>query len=414
MSHPSKELTGIEGSELTSKRIVLCITGSVSAYKAPNVARELMRHGADVHAVMTPGAQKIIHPNLMEFSTGNPVVTELTGKIEHVAFTTGEGKADLILIAPATANTIGKIASGIDDTPVTSYVSSALGAGIAILIAPAMHDTMLTHPLIQDNVERLRKAGVAFIPPKMEEGKAKLPEPEEILRAVIARLTVKDMAGLKFLITGGPTAEPIDATRVVTNRSSGKMAVALADAAAVRGASVTLVLGPSTTGPQPDVRVVNVRTAREMYGAVRRELANRKYDLMVAAAAVSDYAPRIISGGKIPSSRFKTISLKLQRTPKIIDYVKKASPKTFLVIFKAEYGVGQAELVRRARLRMKEAKADMAIVNDVSRDDIGFGSDHNEVMVVESSGKATALSKAPKGVIADQILTAALRHVRRR
>ena len=197
MSHPSKELTGTEGKELIGRRIVLCVTGSVSAYKAPDIARQLMRHGADVHAVMTPGAQKIIHPNLMEFSTGNPVVTELTGKIEHVAFTTGKGKADLILVAPATANTIGKIASGIDDTPVTSYVSSALGAKIPILIAPAMHDTMLTHPLIQRNVDKLREAGVALIPPKMEEGKAKLPDPEEILRAAVALLTKKDMAGLK-------------------------------------------------------------------------------------------------------------------------------------------------------------------------------------------------------------------------
>jgi phosphopantothenoylcysteine decarboxylase/phosphopantothenate--cysteine ligase len=414
VSHPTKELAGTEGSELAGKRIVLCVTGSVSAYRAPDIARELIRHGADVHAVLTQSATKIIHPYLMEWATGNPVVTELTGKIEHVLFTTGEGKADFILVAPATANTIGKIASGIDDTPVTSYISSALGAGIPIIVAPAMHDTMLGHPIIQENIEKLRKVGVVFIPPRMEEGKAKLPEASEILQAVIANLGVTDMKGLKVLVTGGPTVEPIDATRVVTNRSSGKMAVAVANAAATRGASVTLVLGPTAFAPQASVRAVRVRAAQEMYDAVMGELKNDRCDMVIAAAAVSDYAPQRISDGKIPSSRFKVLSLKMKRTPKIIEYVKEVSPQTFLIIFKAEHALGQRELVRRARVRMKETKADLAVVNDISRDDIGFGSDYNEVTIVEPSGKSTLLPRAPKASIAGQILSAALKNVRRR
>jgi len=414
VSHPTKELTGTEGSELAGKRIVLCVTGSVSAYRAPDIARELIRHGADVHAVLTPSATNIIHPYLMEWATGNPVVTELTGKIEHVLFTTGESRADFILVAPATANTIGKIATGIDDTPVTSYVSSALGAGIPILVAPAMHDTMLGHPIIQENIEKLRKAGVVFIPPRMEEGKAKLPEATEILQAVIANTAKKDMSGLRVLVTGGPTIEPIDATRVVTNRSSGKMAVALANVAATRGASVTLVLGPAAVTPQKDVRVVRVRTTGEMYDAVMKELGSDRCDVMLAAAAVSDYAPERISDGKISSSSFKVLSLKMKRTPKIVDQVKEVSPQTFLVIFKAEHALKHQEAVRRAKARMKETKADLVVVNDISRDDIGFGSDHNEVTLVQPSGKSTLLPRAPKAAIAGQILTAALKNIRKR
>lgn len=413
MTHPSKELTGTEGGELAGKRIVLCVTGSVSAYRAPDIARALMRHGADVHAVVTQSAAKIIHPYLMEWATGNPVVAELTGRIEHVLFTTGSGKADMILIAPATANTIGKIASGIDDTPVTSYVSSALGAGIPIAIAPAMHDTMLKHPIITENVRRLRKAGITILPPRMEEGKAKLTDADEILRVVIAKLAEKDMSGLKVLVTGGPTAEPIDSTRVITNRSSGKMAVAIADSAAGRGAKVTLVLGPTNAIPVAGVRVSNVETSQEMSDRVREELQKSKYDIVVAAAAVADYAPEHLVKGKIVSSRFPALALKLRRTPKIIDHIKAWSPSSFLIVFKAEHGVGQRELVRRASARIRETKADLAVVNDVSRKDIGFGSDYNEVVLVHPSGKNTKVGRAQKSAVAQQILTAALEAIKR-
>jgi len=414
MAHPSKDILGSKGAELRGRKIVIGITGSVSAYKAADIARELMRHGAEVHAVMTPGAQKVIHPNLMEWSTGNPVVTELTGRIEHVAFTTGAEKADLILIAPATANTIGKIAAGIDDTTVTSYISSALGAGIPVLVAPAMHDTMLTHPIIGENLKKLERAGVILIPPMMEEGKAKLASEEEITASVISHLSKKDMKGIKVLITGGPTVERVDPVRVLTNRSSGRMAVALAAASENRGADVTLVYGPGSAKPPRDVRVVNVQTAGEMSSHVKAELSKRKYDLMVAAAAVSDYRPSKPASRKTESSKAERMTLDLVRTPKIIDSAKRLSPSTFLVIFKAEDSRNESRRVGRALSRLRESKADMAVVNYVGNSAIGFASEQNEVTVVDKAGKKVHLKKAPKTRIADQILTLALERLRAR
>ncbi len=414
MSHPSKDILGKDGEELKGKKVVLGVTGSVSAYKAADIARELMRHGAEVHAVMTHGAQEIINPNLMEFATGNPVVTKLTGKIEHVALTTGPEKADAVLIAPATANTIGKIATGIDDTPVTSCVSSALGAGIPILIAPAMHDTMLTHPIIQENVRKLEMTGVIFIAPTMEEGKAKLASPEAVLASVIRVFRKKDMASLKVLITGGPTFERIDSVRVLTNRSSGKMAVALAAAAQSRGARTTLVYGPGAAQPPRETNVIHVQTAEDMHEKVLTELARTKYEMIIAAAAVSDYKPAKPFAGKIESAKAEKLTLRLTRTPKIIEAVKKASPSSFLIIFKAEHSLPGAEIVKRARKRLGETKADLAVVNDVGKEGIGFESDQNEVTVVTSSGRETHLKKASKDVIADQILDLALQELHRR
>ena len=401
--HMSSDIIGKEGNELQGRMIVLGVTGSISAYRAADIARDLMRHGGDVYAVMTSGAQKVIHPNLLEWATGNPVVTELTGKIEHVAFTTGEGKADLILIAPATANTIGKMASGIDDTPVTSFVSSALGAGIPILVAPAMHDTMINHPMIKQNIKKLEKAGVVFISPRMEEGKAKLAYPDQIIPVVISALSKKDMKGLKVLITGGPTVEPIDLVRVLTNRSSGRMATTLAEAARNRGADVTMIYGPGTAAPPAGVKVIKIRTAEEMGKEVGRNLKRKKYDLMVAAAAVSDYRPSKKVRGKIKSKPEK-MSLDLTRTPKIIESVKKLSPSTFLAIFKAEDSPNEASRVKAAVARMKEVGADMAVVNYVGSNDFGFGSEMNEVTVVDSEGKKTRFKKAPKARIADETL----------
>ncbi len=186
MSHPSEDIIGTKGDELKDKKIVLCITGSVAAIKSPELARELMRHGAQVFPVMTKTAQRIIQPDLMEWATGNPVITKLTGKIEHVAL----GKdADLILVAPATANTISKIACGIDDTTVTSVVSVAFGLGKPILLVPAMHESMYRHPILIQNIEKLRSLQCEFIGPEIEEGKAKIVSVEQTVKAVINRLS---------------------------------------------------------------------------------------------------------------------------------------------------------------------------------------------------------------------------------
>ncbi|MEO0115506.1 MAG: flavoprotein [candidate division WOR-3 bacterium] len=188
MSHPSEDIIGTKGSELKNKKIVLGITGSVAAIKSPELARELMRHGATVFPVMTKMAQKIIQPDLLEWATGNPVVLELTGKIEHIGLAT---MAHLILIAPATANTISKIACGIDDTPVTSVVTVAFGLGKPIFIVPAMHESMFKHPIVEENIHRLRALGCEFIAPEIEEGKAKIASIERIVRTIIDKLKNK-------------------------------------------------------------------------------------------------------------------------------------------------------------------------------------------------------------------------------
>lgn len=185
MNHPSDDIIGTKGNELKSKKIVLCITGSVAAIKSPEIAHELMRHSAQVFPVMTKMAQKIIHPDLMEWATGNQVIMELTGKIEHVEL---GSNTDLILIAPATANTISKIACGIDDTPVTSVISVALGNKIPILIVPAMHESMYKHPILIQNIEKLRSLKCEFIGPEIKEGKAKIAPVEKIVKKVINKL----------------------------------------------------------------------------------------------------------------------------------------------------------------------------------------------------------------------------------
>jgi phosphopantothenoylcysteine decarboxylase/phosphopantothenate--cysteine ligase len=184
MNHPSEDIIGTKGNELKNKKIVLCITGSVAAIKSPEIARELIRHGAQVFPVMTKMAQRIIHPDLMAWATGNSVVSELTGKIEHVELGCN---TDLILIAPATANTISKIVCGIDDTPVTSVISVAFGNKIPILIVPAMHESMYKHPILIQNIEKLRSLKCEFIGPEIKEGKAKIAPVEKIVESVIAK-----------------------------------------------------------------------------------------------------------------------------------------------------------------------------------------------------------------------------------
>lgn len=385
LSHPSKDIMQTRGTELKGKRVVLCITGSVAAVKCPEIARQLMRHGAEVFAVMSPMAQKVIHPYLMEWATGNPVVTELTGKIEHVALA-GEhaSKANLVLVAPATANTISKIASGIDDTTVTSVASTAFGSKIPIVIVPAMHESMYRHPLLDENIEKLKALGVEFVGPRIEEGKAKIAETEEILEAVIRKLSAsKDFAGMKILVTAGPTLEYIDPVRVITNKSSGLMGIEVTKEALLRGADVTLIYGPGTAIPSKEARVVTVETTKEMYEAVVSELKSKRYDVVIAAAAAADWTPKKHFDYKVPTSKTSALNVKLEPTPKIIDVVKKFRPEAFLVAFKAEYNVSAEKLIQNSYEKLKEAKADVIVANDVARKGVGFGVETNEIFIVD-------------------------------
>lgn len=399
--HPSKDITGSDGNELAGKKIVLCITGSVAAYRAIDMARLLMRHGADVHAVMSQSTSStLLHADMMEWATGNEVVTKLTGKLEHVALA-DYSMSDLIVVYPCTANTIGKAAGGIDDTPVTSVLSVALGSKIPIIIAPAMHEAMYGNEFIQQNVEKLKKR-TTFVEPPIEEGKAKVAEPEDVLKVVVAAIgRAGPLAGRKMLVTAGSTAEQIDPIRVITNASSGKMGAAIAREAEGMGAQVTLVYGHGAETPSAS-KVIRVRTGDEMRGAIVSEL-KKGYDAVIMAAAVSDFRPSSRSEKKL-DTRSGGVKLSLVPTKKIVDEVKKIDSDVFLVAFKADHGVSDLALVDMAFKKLKECRADLVVANDLGRKGSAAGSDTAEVFVVDGKKKVEHVPLSSKQQVARRLL----------
>ena len=414
LNHPSKNITGTEGAELDGKRIVLCVTGSVAAVQSPEIARALIRHGAEVFPVMSPMAQKIIHPYVMEWATGNEVVTELTGKIEHVALV-GEhsSKADLVLIAPATANTISKVACGIDDTTVTSVASTAFGSNVPIIIVPAMHESMYKHPILTRNIKELKALGVEFVGPRIEEGKAKIAETGDIVAAAIQRLAGKnDFSGLRVLVTSGATMEHLDPIRIITNKSSGKMGVAIAKEALSRGAQVSFIYGSMTENPPLQAELLKVETTKQMYDAVVSELKSKKYDAVIAVAAASDWMPENPQPNKIPTHAVRSLDVRLKPTPKIIDNIKKVSPNTFLIAFRAEYKLPHHQLIESAYKRLVQADADLIVVNDVGKKGAGFETDTNEVFIIDKKKTQVHVPLAKKRDVARKILDVAIRKIK--
>jgi phosphopantothenoylcysteine decarboxylase / phosphopantothenate---cysteine ligase len=398
--HPSKDIVGSDGTELVGRKIVLCITGSVAAYRAIDLARLLMRRGADVHAVMTEStAATLLHPDMMKWATGNDVVTKLTGNLEHVMLA-DYGMSDLIIVYPCTANTLGKMAAGIDDTPVTSVLSVALGSKIPIIIAPAMHEAMYGNEFIQQNVDRLRMH-VTFVEPSIEEGKAKVAEPDQVVGAVIATLSKGPLAGKRVLVTAGSTIEHIDPIRVITNTSSGKMGIAIAREAERMGADVTLIYGHGSE--QVDGRAVRVNTSEEMYRTVVSELSSKKYDVAIMAAAVADYTPVKTSEKKI-DTRAGKMELSLVATRKIIDEIKKKSKGTFLVAFKADYNVSDSMLIEKAYKKLQEAGADIVVANDLGRKGSEAGADMNQVFIVDKKKKVVHVPLESKAEVAKRLL----------
>lgn len=405
-THPSKDIVESLGTELRDKFIVLCVTGSVAAIQSPEIARLLMRRGAEVITVFSEAAQEIIHPYLMEWATGNPVITKLTGKIEHVALAGDhEEKADLILIAPATANTISKIAMGIDDTPVTSTVTTAFGAGIPLMIVPAMHASMYKHPILLENIKKLEELGVEFVGPRQEEGKAKIATVAEIVDCVLQKIGTKhDLTKRRILITAGPTLEYLDPVRIITSKSSGRMGVEIAKAAYERGASVTLVYGHGSVTPPAGLKVIPVETTQEMYDAVTSEVKSGNIDVVIAAAAVADWTPKRPRKDKVPTEKTPTLSVGFKPTLKIVDVIKKIQEPVFLVLFKAEHGVSDKELVTRAHKRLIKAKGDLIVANDVGRPEVGFGTKTNELFVIDKEKQVIHIPKTAKSKAAHRLL----------
>jgi phosphopantothenoylcysteine decarboxylase / phosphopantothenate---cysteine ligase len=416
LSHPSKDITASRGRELTGKKIALLVTSSVASFKVPEIARELMRHGADVYAVISPSTEKMVGPDLLEWATGNPVVTRLTGKLEHIVLAgKSQGHVDLVLVAPATANTIGKLASGIDDTPVTTVATTAIGSRIPVIIAPAMHEPLYDHPIVQENAERLKRIGVEFVEPEIIEGKAKLASTEKIVRAVIARLSsglTRDLEGRKVLVTAGPTIERIDPVRVITNRSSGKMGTAIAEETASRGADTTLILGPGTLSPPGNVKTIRIEDSEDLLKAVLREVKESKPDVVFAAGAPADYKPRTISPKKIKTRDRPRVDLELEATPKIVDAIRKASPTSFIVAFKTEHNVSDDELVDEAYKMLREKTANLVAANDVGREGVGFQSDTNELFIVDDRKHVVHIPLGQKREVARQLVDLAIKNMK--
>lgn len=396
LTHPTIGIKGSGGDELDGKKIVLCVTGSIAAVETVKLARELIRHGADVYAVMSDAAQKVIHPYALQYATGREVITELTGDVEHIELCgDGADKAELLLIAPCTANTIGKIATGIDDTPITTFASTALGTEIPIIIVPAMHESMYSQPLVADNIQRLKGVGIKFVDPRLEEGTAKMADVEDIVLYVLRTLSGKGLEGKKVLIAAGATAESIDPIRILTSRSSGRTGFELAREAFIRGADITLV--HRGCHPYPMMRHINVESAGEMTEAVLNEL-KRGYDIFICAAAISDYTVDKVPN-KIPSG--KNLTLPLKPVPKLIGLVREQYPDLPMVGFKAETNVATDVLVDRAKSLRDAIRLDLIVANDVGKG--GIGEDENEVYIID---KGIAHVKGSKRDVAKKVIDA--------
>ena len=417
--HPSKDIIESKGTILSGKTVCLCLTGSVAVISSPIIARELMRLGAEVICVMTKAATELINPALMEWATGNKVITKLTGAVEHV-YLAGDrprmvGKADLILICPATANTLSKIASGIDDTSVTTVASTAFGSSIPIVIVPAMHESMYKHPILAQNEKRLRDCGVEILGPRISEGKAKIARIDDIIDRVIDLLIAKkDLEGKKILITAGPTREAIDSVRFVSNKASGKMGIELAKEAAARGGDVVLIAGECMAKIPEYINTIPVVSTDDFIKAVKEEISYNNYDFFISAAAISDYKPIECIEGKISSDNVEKLQINMRLTPKIINVARKKDYNLFIVAFKAETNVSRTELIDRAYERLQKSEIDMIVANDIGRKDIGFSSKYNEVYIIDKKKHITHVERNTKRYVASKIIDVAIENYKKR
>lgn len=407
--HPSKDITNTWGNILKDKKIVLCVCGSVAAYKAIDFARLLMRHGANVFPVISNSATILLHPNYLRWATGNDVVTKLTADMEHIKLA-DFNKSDLIIVYPCTANTIGKFANGIDDTTITSILSMALGSKIPIFIAPAMHEALYYNPLVIENISHLKKLGVIFLEPEITEGKAKILQPEQALQSVLELFTLskkKVLSEKNILVTSGGTMEYIDPIRVITNLSSGKMGNAIIKHSLELGANVTHIVGNFTTVPfssnSSNLETIKVNTSDEMYTRVISEISSKKFDIVIFAAAVTDFKLLQIHKKKIPSQISHSINLELVPTKKIIDEIKLIDKNIFLVGFKAYFDVSNTYLINKAKKKLKECNADIVVANDVGRINTKIGSDYNEVFIVTQKEPVVHLKVQTKDSIANKL-----------
>jgi len=363
--HPSRRIIGSKGKVLSGRKIVLAVCGSVAAFKAPELAREIMKQGAEVIPVMSRGALEFIGKGTMHWATGNEVIAEITGRTEHVELCGNvEGRADALVIAPATANVISEIAQGIDRGPVSILASAALGNMMPLLIVPAMHESLYKNPILRSNIERLERAGAKIVKPRREGEKAKLIEADELVDHVAREICGEErMKGKRIVVAAGATREYIDDVRFISNRSTGKMGVEIAREAWRRGGEVILV-GANLMERVPSyIGLVECETAEEMEEA----LLNERADAYVFAAAVGDFEVEK-EEGKLGAGRER--KLVLRPRIKLVERVRKKFANARFVIFKAE--VDQKVLKRNARKRREEIGAEYVVANIVGKQR-GFG-----------------------------------------
>ncbi len=379
--HPVDDIRGTRSSRLEDRTIVLGISGSIAAVECVHLARELARHGARVIAAMTDAATRIVHPDAMWFATGEPPILSLTGDVEHVRWMGETGdRADLLLIAPATANTIGKVALAIDDTPVTTFATTALGTGVPVVVAPAMHGTMWRHEGVLRNIERLREMGVGIVHPKEEERKAKLADVETIVAHCVRAIRGDGpLRGREVLVVAGSTEEPIDRVRLISNRSSGATGVALAEEAFARGADVTLLMGRHEVPVPPYVEVRRFTTVESLMRAAEDVHAGTA--VVLVPAAIGDYRQPTQFRGKLASGK-PELELRLEPTPKVLPALRSAAPDALLVSFKLEVGPDDEKLEEIARQRLVAGPMDMVVANDAER----VTADRHPAVIVPAEG----------------------------
>jgi phosphopantothenoylcysteine decarboxylase/phosphopantothenate--cysteine ligase len=389
---------------LKGKRILLGVTGSIAAYKSVDLLRRLTEQGAEVRVAMTACAEKFVSRLTFETLSRRPVLYDEFSSgdqatIGHIEITDG---LDLALVAPATANIIGKIAAGIADDSLTSAL---MAIDCPLLIAPAMNDRMYRNPRLQRNITMLKDAGVRFVEPGIgslacgTEGQGRLADIDVIILELAACLTQKDLAGKTVLVTAGPTREYIDAVRFISNPSTGKMGYALAAAARDRGAEVILISGPTQIMPPQGVKIVPVVSAGDMHRAVMEHI-DRSH-IVVMAAAVSDFRPLRTSDGKIKKED-AALKLELGRTEDILLGLGKAGGKRLLIGFAAETD----DIEENAIKKLKDKHLDMIVVNDLLRSGSGFGVDTNAVTIIDRTGKRTEVPTLPKPQVAAQVMNA--------
>ena len=355
--HPSEEIYCEKSNRLSGKTIVLGITGSIAAVECFHLIRELIRNGAKVIPVMTSAAVKLVAPDAIEFASGIRPITEIGGQTEHIKHLGDRTDADLFLVYPATANTISKMANGIDDTPVTTMATVALGGDIPVAVAPAMHGMMMENPAVARNLGTLASWGVSIIGPHRDAGRAKVASVQEVVAWAIKLLSRDDLMGKRVLVIGGRSEEPLDNMRLITNRSTGMMAVALATRAFERGADVELWMGGCSV-PLPDyIPVRRYASVSDLIGM----LDSIGHDVVIVPAALADFTPAVKVEGKIPSD--KGFDMKMDPVPKVLPLIRERCDK--VIGYKAESGLTRDGLVGKARHRLEEYGLSAVIANDI-------------------------------------------------